>query len=953
MNYSRKKIVGITLAVMLYVHPLLAFKIYVYGWKDTQKEDQEWYQKIVLPGKKGKKRIPDLARFALEGKEGKVKEAIEQAKKKAGLDTSKEPAPASSSSEPKTKAQKQIDRSTKKIAEVLGSAISMSQAREALAPFINEADVDGVTALHYAMHIGFINIIKILLEYGARLDAKDRYGRTPLHWAFETSKRGILVGMMSKLSDGAILTMFGDRLKEKNKDGVPMIDIGDNLGRTPLHWAVAQVNYGLVDALLDAGANPTIPDVFGFTPLHYACGTRGIKKGDKTPEQKVALLLKENTPSVAKQDQKFLKLTGDAFIGAGSNLAAIAISVNIMRHVSAELGKIAVRNALAQQTMNLLITQQAELIAQEASYNMLAALSERGFTTAAQAFGASMKNMTLFQSHIASYVESHLMSKTLIVSQTSVKNILSNTAAKAATGLTDDAVGAMANVLSREITQSTVKTIAMQSASFLMANMATIMTCINIAGILATGAQLFVEYYVKPEEQREKQGKLHYKRDKIVYRFVTEFQNRGISLSRQTPLREKTPWHIAAWTGNEEVIRVLEGKSTEMDQMMEDFRGKKRVNNPEKPEPVLDSSGYSALHDAVISGDEKTVKKLAKYDDLRELVDFSGSNPLLFSLKFLRMNPESTALLKAGSSYTTIDSLGCGSMHYAALQGVDFLARELINMKKKDGRRVSRTIPEGLRKELKDLMAAQDKVIEEADKRYEYGVLDPLYKDFGGTTPLHLAAASHSKIMSAFEYYVKELKVSPFEKDEKGNIKVTSGGSWSGQYVPITDNKGWNILHYAAYYGNKHTIKYILKQKKWLGALNRFTRPTPESNKGYLPMQLAARAGHKDVVKMLEPYSGGLTARPELYKTQKELALKKLEEKVAGMEQKAEDAARKKVMKKGEKKKWSNERREEEIQKMKKQLLAIGDSPFIKDKKRYSQLKKEIEQLKKELGKND
>jgi ankyrin repeat protein len=41
----------------------------------------------------------------------------------------------------------------------------------------------GLTALHGAANRGSNDIIKFLVEKGAKLDAKDKEGRTPLNWA--------------------------------------------------------------------------------------------------------------------------------------------------------------------------------------------------------------------------------------------------------------------------------------------------------------------------------------------------------------------------------------------------------------------------------------------------------------------------------------------------------------------------------------------------------------------------------------------------------------------------------------------------------------------------------------------------------------------------------------------------------------------------------------------------
>ncbi len=60
-------------------------------------------------------------------------------------------------------------------------------------------------------------------------------------------------------------------LIETNKDAIKkIINVGDNNGVTPLHWAVAHKNTEMSQLLIDNGAKVNTPDKNGDTPLHYA-----------------------------------------------------------------------------------------------------------------------------------------------------------------------------------------------------------------------------------------------------------------------------------------------------------------------------------------------------------------------------------------------------------------------------------------------------------------------------------------------------------------------------------------------------------------------------------------------------------------------------------------------------------------------------------------------------------
>jgi ankyrin repeat protein len=45
-------------------------------------------------------------------------------------------------------------------------------------------DFNGKTVLHYACYNGNIEIVKLLIEAGADINAKDIYGNTPLYWTY-------------------------------------------------------------------------------------------------------------------------------------------------------------------------------------------------------------------------------------------------------------------------------------------------------------------------------------------------------------------------------------------------------------------------------------------------------------------------------------------------------------------------------------------------------------------------------------------------------------------------------------------------------------------------------------------------------------------------------------------------------------------------------------------------
>ncbi len=101
---------------------------------------------------------------------------------------------------------------------------------------VTATDSHGLTALH---HANTREACELLISYGAKVDAQDKSGRTPLHWAAVKGKNPDFIN--SLVESGANIDMPSG----KNRN-------------TPLHYAAQYGQVGALEALIKKGADKNV-----------------------------------------------------------------------------------------------------------------------------------------------------------------------------------------------------------------------------------------------------------------------------------------------------------------------------------------------------------------------------------------------------------------------------------------------------------------------------------------------------------------------------------------------------------------------------------------------------------------------------------------------------------------------------------------------------------------------
>jgi ankyrin repeat protein len=148
----------------------------------------------------------------------------------------------------------------------------------------NDAEADGTTALHWAVHHGDVELAKALLDAGADVDARNRYGVPPLTLAAENGDAAMTKLLLASGADANTALPEGETalMTAARTGDTATLDalIGDGArvdererwkGQTALMWAAHENNAAATAKLLAAGAERDARSAAGdFSALLFA-----------------------------------------------------------------------------------------------------------------------------------------------------------------------------------------------------------------------------------------------------------------------------------------------------------------------------------------------------------------------------------------------------------------------------------------------------------------------------------------------------------------------------------------------------------------------------------------------------------------------------------------------------------------------------------------------------------
>jgi ankyrin repeat protein len=164
------------------------------------------------------------------------------------------------------------------------AAVERLLAEQGAAAEADDAEADGTTALHWAVHHGDAELARALLAAGASVAAANRYGVQPLYLASENGDAAMVRLLLEHGADANAALPEGETalLTAARTGDVPtleaLIAAGADVearerwkGQTALMWAAHENNAPAIAALLAAGAQLDARSAGGeFTPLLFA-----------------------------------------------------------------------------------------------------------------------------------------------------------------------------------------------------------------------------------------------------------------------------------------------------------------------------------------------------------------------------------------------------------------------------------------------------------------------------------------------------------------------------------------------------------------------------------------------------------------------------------------------------------------------------------------------------------
>lgn len=201
---------------------------------------------------------------------------------------------------------------------------------------VNAPQIDGTTALHWAVRSDDLETADLLIRAGANVSVSNRAGATPLQLAALNGNDAMLEKLVKAGADPNVaLTQYGDTAlmmasRSGNVDAIRvLLDAGAQVnaketwgGTTALMWAASERHSGAVKLLVDRGADVNARS--NFVPAANGRGFEGRTPASPEPKQAVEEFASGWLTPLMFSAREGDIATARLLVGAGADVNAIA-----------------------------------------------------------------------------------------------------------------------------------------------------------------------------------------------------------------------------------------------------------------------------------------------------------------------------------------------------------------------------------------------------------------------------------------------------------------------------------------------------------------------------------------------------------------------------------------------------------------------------------------------------
>ncbi|KAK7074366.1 hypothetical protein SK128_009451 [Halocaridina rubra] len=689
----------------------------------------------------------------------------------------------------------------------------------------------GKTVLHFACHVGHLEVLKVLLGSGADILAKDKDGYTPLHVAIAAGKEDIVYELIQ----------FGKATKRNTADS---INASNNMRKTPLHFAAHTGHLRISEMLLDAGAVITAKDKDGYTPLHVAIAAE--KEDIVRKLMQFIKNRKENLHSLLNARNKIQKTPLHFAVHTG-NMAILKLLLDAGANIFA-------KDADGFTPLHVAIAVEKDAVVQE----LLEVNKYRNhnITDIINATNKIRKTPLHFAAHTG-----HIgIFKRLV-------DAGSNITAKDEDGFTPLHVAA--NVGNEKIIQELLET--KEYNEMINAEDNKRRTPLHYAAHMGHSAILISLLNAGADvNAKDKSGNtpLHDAvvagKDHIIQelqKYVEQRKGELVKFLNATNEKNATPLHIAACIGDVKIFRILMNAGA-------NIRAK-------------DKDGDTPLHVGIAFGKYGIFKEILRYIESNNEVLYllNAKNSVLKTPLHLAVHIGHVGilniLLKAGAETSTKDGVGHTLLHIAVTAKKINVMQELLKFQKKRNKILINFVNETNSIQRTPLHYAAHigsipmfKLLIDVDA-------DIKAKSEDGCTPLHYAVlAGKNKVVQEIVNLGKKSNIldnicnvtNNFHKTplhiaaHTGHVGILKILVESGANVLAKDENGCTPLHVAVADGKKRFVQELLQQVKRETSIQANLLNASNYNDGTL-LHTAARTGHSGIMKLLVDAGADINAK--------------------------------------------------------------------------------------------